>query len=121
MNEPTNKPETNKDNANKIGSHSEDAITQGPLIQHVAEEAVQTQQVTYPPPPYFEPLPQLRPNYDHSNSAIYLSLLSSLQIGAQPTRLRCPNCSADILTKINYKSGCMTWSIAGSICAIGLA
>jgi hypothetical protein len=46
--------------------------------------------------------------------------LNLLQLGSQPTRLRCPNCSADILTNIDFRSGCMTWALIGSICAVGL-
>lgn len=73
-----------------------------------------------PPPPYFEPLPQLNPNFAPT-SAIYLTSLNMPPpVGSSPTRLRCPNCSADIVTQINFKSGCMTWAICGSICAIGL-
>ena len=75
--------------------------------------------VPYPPPPYFQPLPQLQPNYEQTSSH-YLNPLNPLQVGSQPTRLRCPNCSADILTEIKLKSGYMTWAICGSICAIGL-
>ena len=111
-----------KENESAETSLPEAAITQEPLIPDVTpvqERPTIQSQASYPPPPYFEPLPQVRPDYDRLNSAIYLTPMYSLQVGAQPTRLRCPHCSADILTKINYKSGCMTWSIAGSICAIG--
>lgn len=84
----------------------------------LTSEENRTTQVNYPPPPYFGRLPQLNPNYEHS-SPLHLTPINMLQMGAMPTRLRCPNCSADILTHIKFESGCLTWAIAGSICAIG--
>ena len=93
-------------------NHLNEAIQNEPLINE------ENSTVNYPPPPYFGRLPQLNPNYEQSSPFI-LTSLNMIQVGAIPTRLRCPNCSADILTQIKFKSGCLTWAIAGSICAIG--
>ena len=68
-----------------------------------------------PPPPYYQPLPQYNPQ-----QAVYVTPINMpAQVGSSPTRLRCPNCQADIVTQTRHKSGCMTWAICGSICAIG--
>ena len=73
-----------------------------------------------PPPPYYEPLPQLHPQPNIIQpSTIYITMNPS--VGSSPTRLRCPNCQADIVTQITHKSGCLSWAICGSICAIGYA
>jgi len=77
-----------------------------------------------PPPPYYKPLPQanLYPVIQQQPSTVIIGpgAYSSI-IGASPTRLRCPNCSADVLTSTNYRTGCFTWLIVGGICAAGLA
>jgi lipopolysaccharide-induced tumor necrosis factor-alpha factor len=75
-----------------------------------------------PPPPYYQPLPPLNPQSQViSPSTIYITPMNlQLQVGSGPSRLRCPNCHADIVTQTKHKSGCLTWAICGSICAIGL-
>ncbi len=86
-----------------------------------------------PPPPYYEPSmmttninnsninAQQQSIYNNQPSTIFLTPIDyQAKLGSSPTRLRCPNCSAEILTQTRHKSGCMTWAICGSICAIGL-
>ncbi len=41
-------------------------------------------------------------------------------VGSSPTRLRCPNCSAEVVSSTKHKTGCLTWAICGAICAAGL-
>lgn len=76
-----------------------------------------------PPPPYYKPLPQanLYPVIQQQPTTVIIGpgAYSNL-IGASPTRLRCPNCSADVLTSTSYRTGCFTWLIVGGICAAGL-
>ena len=86
-----------------------------------------------PPPPYYEPLPPiigLANNNNNNNPAMFTAqppstiILAPMdfrtKLGSSPARVRCPNCQAEILTQTRYKSGCMTWAICGSLCAIGL-
>lgn len=97
----------------------------------------QTTDEMSPPPPYYDPLPpvitQQAQSQNGGNSMINPPIYSNVQpsaiylspadyqskLGSSPTRLRCPNCSAEIVTLTRFTSGCMTWAICGSICAIG--
>lgn len=104
----------------------ENPAATAPLFSESENQAQNTSTMAAPPPPpYYEPLPQLHPN-PPSNiiqqpSAFYLGPITiPISVGSSPTRLRCPNCQADVITQINHKSGCMTWALCGSICAIGL-
>ena len=65
-----------------------------------------------PPPPYYEPLPPLRPTQMQPSHNVFTyagPLGMSLSVGSSPTRLRCPNCQADIVTQTSHKSGCLSW------------
>lgn len=52
---------------------------------------------------------------------VYITpIMMQPMVGSAPTRLRCPNCSGDVLTQVTQKSGCLTYAICGAICAAGL-
>ncbi len=80
-------------------------LTLGPFIEIPA----------VPPPPYYQPLPQM-----HQPSTIIVTPVTlSPMVGSSPSRLRCPNCSAEVISSTHYKTGCLTWSISAAICAAG--
>ena len=73
-----------------------------------------------PPPPYYEPLPPIRSQTTIIQAQSPPVFIMQQSYGNHPTRSRCPNCHADIVTQIKHESGLMTWLLCGAICALGL-
>ena len=87
-------------------------------INSTNQVAAVTSTILPPPPPYYEQLPTLHQPPVMHQSAYYITPMS-ISVGSSPNRLRCPNCHADVVSQITHKSGCMTWTLCGSICALG--
>jgi hypothetical protein len=39
--------------------------------------------------------------------------------GPVPVQTLCPNCKADIMSRIDYESGVATWLLVGALCFVG--
>jgi len=78
-------------------------------VNQTQQQQQQQQQYQPPPPPYYEPLPPLRPTQIQPSQNVFTFGGGTLSVGSSPTRLRCPNCSADIVTLTSHTSGCLSW------------
>jgi lipopolysaccharide-induced tumor necrosis factor-alpha factor len=54
------------------------------------------------------------------NSVVILQPISPPYISNSSMQLTCPNCRANVLTKINYKLGALPWLLCGGLCLFGL-
>jgi lipopolysaccharide-induced tumor necrosis factor-alpha factor len=70
-----------------------------------------------PPPPDYIQSTQYMYN---PNSVVILQPISPSYISNSPMQLTCPNCRANVLTKINYKLGALPWLLCGGLCLFGL-
>jgi lipopolysaccharide-induced tumor necrosis factor-alpha factor len=93
-----------------------------PIQPETYQSAVEDEPPKYEPPQYFKPLPAVNTQQpQQQQQVIYVPTVATRNsLTAQPARIQCPNCRADVLTNIEHQSGCLTWIIIGSLCATGL-
>ncbi|RNA07282.1 lipopolysaccharide-induced tumor necrosis factor-alpha factor [Brachionus plicatilis] len=67
----------------------------------------------YPPPPAYQSQPP------QPTVIIQPVLNQALMLGKDPAHVTCPTCKAQVITRVNYKSGGGTWLICIGLCFIG--
>nr|ALG36745.1 lipopolysaccharide-induced tumor necrosis factor-alpha factor 1 [Brachionus koreanus] len=65
-----------------------------------------------PPPPYQTQVP-------NTTVIVQPVLNQALFLGKNPSHVVCPQCKAQVVTRVNYKTGGGTWLICLGLCLIG--
>merc|ERR1712232_372982 len=72
---------------------------------------------TYPPAPGYQAQPPMHAN--HPPEGHRMNPIPTI-FPENPIRVQCTFCRKEVITRINYKSGGLTFILAGGLCLIGL-
>jgi lipopolysaccharide-induced tumor necrosis factor-alpha factor len=70
-----------------------------------------------PPPDYMQ---STQPIYNNPNNPVIVQPINPAFFSDSPMSLTCPNCRANVLTRVDFKNGALPWLICGGLCLLGV-